>query len=225
MKHQRIKTFREFRMKKKYEVLLISFFILIFGDILSPQNYDIMPILLIQNVVASLVLFYGKKKWRFPLKFLLFIIVSVEIISLLLQTDILRPIIGIIYVIYFFFLSIELYSQILRTKEISLEMVSAVLCGFIILGLIGSYIFFFIEVLHTGSFANLSGGMRRFPDLAYFSFISILGIGYGDIYPVTALAKKVTLLIGILGHFYNVIVIGIVIGKYIAIGKSKKSLE
>lgn len=208
--------FREFRMKRKYEVLLASFFILIFGDILSTENYDIMPVLVFQNVVASLVLFYGKKKWRLPLKILLATIIIVEILSITLNLNYIRSSIGMVYIVYFFFLAIELFRQIWQTKEVNSEMVSAVLCGFIVLGISGAYLFAFVEVLHAGSFANLSRGVHMFKELIYFSFISILSIGYGDIYPITTLARKATLFIGILGHFYNVIVFGIVIGKYIA---------
>lgn len=34
--------FREFRMKRKYEILLVSFLILIFGDVLFPAGMDAM---------------------------------------------------------------------------------------------------------------------------------------------------------------------------------------
>lgn len=216
MDRERTRRFREFRIKRKYETLLASFFILLFGDILAPEHIDITPFLLIQNVAASLVLFYGKKKWRIPLKTLLLCIVGIEVISIILEINYLRPLFGLVYLVYFFFLSIELFRQILKTKDVSFEMVSAVLCGFIILGLAGSYIFTFIEVLHPGSFANIADGPRRITDLLYYSFISIMSIGYGDIYPLTIFAKKMTMFMGLLGHFYNVIVIGIVIGKYIS---------
>lgn len=223
MTNQRMVRFREYRIRRKYEILLVSFFLLIFGDIFSPSGYDIMPFLLFQNVVASLVLFYGKKKWRLPLKILLLTIVVVEVVSLLLHTHLLRSVIGFVYVVYFVFLSAELYRQIWKTSEVTLEMISAVLSGFIILGLAGTYLFFFVEVMYPGSFANVSEVHNGFTDLTYFSFISILGIGYGDIYPLTPLAKKLSLFVGMLGHFYDVIVIGIIIGKYIANATAKRN--
>ena len=222
MTNRRMIRYREYRIKYKYEILLVSFFLLIFGDVFSPAGYNIMPFLVFQNVVASLVLFYGKKKWRLPLKMLLFTIVIVELVSFFLHTQMLRSVIGFVYVVYFVFLSTELYRQIWKNNEVSREMLSAVLSGFIILGLAGTYIFFFVEVMHPGSFANISEVHKGFTDLSYFSFISILGIGYGDIYPLTPLAKKLSLFVGMLGHFYNVIVIGIIIGKYIANATAKR---
>jgi hypothetical protein len=67
MTTERLKRYREFRVKKKYEILLLSFLVLIFGDIFFQGEFDVTPLLIIQNVIASTILFYGKKygEYRF----------------------------------------------------------------------------------------------------------------------------------------------------------------
>ena len=40
-------------------------------------------------------------------------------------------------------------------------------------------------------------------------------IGYGEITPVTLLAQKATILIGLLGQFYLVIITAIIVGKFL----------
>ena len=40
-------------------------------------------------------------------------------------------------------------------------------------------------------------------------------IGYGDIIPDTSLAQKASILIGMVGQFYLMIITAIVVGKYI----------
>ena len=52
-------------------------------------------------------------------------------------------------------------------------------------------------------------------NLMYFSYITILSIGYGDISPITPIAKKVAILIGLMGQIYLVVITSIVVGKYI----------
>ena len=49
----------------------------------------------------------------------------------------------------------------------------------------------------------------------YYSYITLLTIGYGDILPVSALAHKAAILIGLMGQIYLVVITAIVVGKYI----------
>ncbi|MEO1011510.1 MAG: potassium channel family protein, partial [Bacteroidota bacterium] len=51
--------------------------------------------------------------------------------------------------------------------------------------------------------------------LMYFSFITLLTIGYGDIAPITELAQKAAILIGLMGQFYLVIIMAVVVGKFV----------
>lgn len=212
----RLVKFREFRIKFKYEILLVSFLILIFGDVFFHEKFDAGPFLIIQNVFASIVVFYGKKRWRLPL-FIMFLLISgLVVLNLIFGFSYLRLAFSITYIIYFAFLSTEVFAQILKTKEVTISVISAVLCGFIIIGLIGGYVFSIIEVIHVGSFNNISVGIRGFEDLIYFSFITVLSVGYGDITPATEVAKKAAMFFGLIGYFYGVVVIGIIIGKFIS---------
>ena len=55
--------------------------------------------------------------------------------------------------------------------------------------------------------------------LMYFSFITLMTIGYGDILPVTSLAQKATMFVGLIGQFYLVIITAVVVEKYISHNK------
>jgi len=57
-------------------------------------------------------------------------------------------------------------------------------------------------------FSNLPDGLRKHQDLQYFGFTTTLTIGYEDITSITVIAKKATILMGLLGNFYSVFVIG-----------------
>ncbi|WP_346858040.1 potassium channel family protein [uncultured Draconibacterium sp.] len=216
MVKQKIRRIHELRMKHKYEILLVSFLILLFGDVFMPSDVDAMPILIFQNVFASTVIFYGKKRWRYPLILLLFFLFVLEFLNLTITVPNSRLMFFSAYIIYFLFLSIEVYSQILKVKDVDVGMIAAVLCGFIMLGLIGGYVFSIIETLHQGSFNNLADGLGGLEDLIYFSFITIISIGYGDITPASDVAQKMALFFGLIGYFYGVVVIGIIMGKYIS---------
>ncbi|WP_296314158.1 ion channel [Winogradskyella sp. UBA3174] len=45
--------------------------------------------------------------------------------------------------------------------------------------------------------------------------MTLMTIGYGDILPVTPIAQKASIFIGLIGQFYLVILTAIVVSKYI----------
>ena len=57
--------------------------------------------------------------------------------------------------------------------------------------------------------------IEKIDSLLYYSYITMLTIGYGDIVPVTPIAQKATILVGLMGQFYTVIITAVVVEKYI----------
>ena len=126
-----------------------------------------------------------------------------------------QGILGFVFIIFFVAISIEVFGRIIKAGKVSLEIISAVLCGFIMLSFIGWFLFDVLEQIMPGSFSGLGDDKGKFYNLLYFSVSNMLTLGLGDILPVSILAKKLVMLMGLLGHFYTVFVTGIVIGKYI----------
>lgn len=191
--------------------------LVLFGDMLVPISHaDIFrPLFLIQNVWAGLFLVYEKKAWRTFIAILLPIMLSIEGYFLFGGQQDVRLLMGNLYLIYFLGISIEVYRQIFLAEEVNLDMIAAVLSGFIILCMIGSMLFFVIESIFPGSITNAGEFPEIYANLNYFSFITTLSIGYGDMIPVGYHAKKAVMLVGLLGHFYSLFVVGIVIGKFL----------
>ncbi len=209
--------FNKFFIKRKYETLLASLILLLFGQSLLPSVpiRIILPVLLIQNIIAGYVLFYENRKKRTLLLTILLSIIIFEFINYFYNWNYGEIIIRIIYIIYFLSISTVIYQKIYKVKEVNSEVITAVLCGFIMLCMIGTLLFMAMEILTPNSFSNLGTGEEKYENLNYFSFISTLTIGYGDIVPQTMIAKKTAMFFGLLGNFYMVFVVGIVIGKYL----------
>ncbi len=76
-----------------------------------------------------------------------------------------------------------------------------------------------IEMVTPGSFGGLVDsfldGNTRTDEMLYYSYITLMTIGYGDIVPITSIARKATILIGLMGQIYLVVLTAIIIGKYI----------
>jgi hypothetical protein len=110
----------------------------------------------------------------------------------------------------------RIYRDTFSTKTISVETLSAVLCGFILLCLTGTFLFYQIEVAHPGSFYGLGPNNFRLSDLNYFSLQTLTTTCLGDVKPVTLVAKRAVMLTTFIGHFYSVFIISIMVGKYIS---------
>jgi hypothetical protein len=114
--------------------------------------------------------------------------------------------------IYLIMLFTELISQIFRSDIITLNIVLGAFTGYIIIGIIGYFIFRIIFILDPSSFVL---SLEEMQNLLYFSFITLTTIGYGDISPLSDAARNFAIILGLVGQFYNSIIIAIIIGKFL----------
>ena len=58
--------------------------------------------------------------------------------------------------------------------------------------------------------------MPQFNDYLYFSFVTLTTLGYGDVIPVSHLARSTTMLIAVTGQLYMTILIAMLVGKFLS---------
>ena len=102
--------------------------------------------------------------------------------------------------------------SILRSVEITKNVIFGALCGYILIGYIGAFLAMAVSELYPGSF-NVAGEFHTLEAL-YFSFVTMTTLGYGDILPLTIQAKSITIILSILGPMYVAILIAMMVGKY-----------
>jgi hypothetical protein len=202
--------------KRKYMILLISFLILIFGNTFT-EDYQIFGIVNIyQNLIAGLLVFQNKKRLRYIIMGIILISIALDLFANNFSPTQTKTGHTILYLIFFTIVVAEVYTKVLTVKEVSTEMLAAALCGFVMLCQIATLVFYQIDIYSPHSFSNTGEGSSILVNLNYFSFTTLLTIGFGDISPLTLLAKRAVMFIGLLGHFYTVFVTGIIIGKFIS---------
>jgi voltage-gated potassium channel len=206
--------------QRKYAILLFSFLLLIFGNTFT-EDYKIFGIVNIyQNLLIGLIVFYNKKWLRFIILGIILISVALDLFSESFSFIEGKSWHGVLYLIFFSLVVKEVSVEVLYVKTVSAEMLSAALCGFVLLCQISTFLFYLIDLYSPHSFSNTGEGSNILVNLNYFSFTTLLTIGFGDITPLTLVAKRAVMFIGILGHFYTVFVTGIIIGKYLSANKS-----
>ena len=115
-----------------------------------------------------------------------------------------------------------LYDVVFRAR-VSAETLRGVVCAYFLVAFMFSYIYFLIEYISPGSFTIHDIKVPIFPhnyylsQMLYFSFITLLTIGFGDIVAVKDMAQTACVLEGIIGQFY----IAILVSRLVAIYASK----
>jgi len=208
--------------KKRFTLFLISFLLMLFGDIFISHEWykETQTVLIVQNMLVSLLLFQRSSKLK---KLTIITLIVLAIASRIFPQ--INPGVGnysfvTAYLLYFIIVSHKLFKDLLFQKELGIETLSAAFSGFILMGTFSSIIF--ISMDSTGAFRGPDGPISN-SDFLYFSFVTLLTIGYGDIVPITEISKKAIILIGLIGHFYTVFVVGIVIGKFLKDQQINKS--
>jgi hypothetical protein len=211
-----------FVQKKKYELMLLSFMVLIFGNTFGANGPVMGRIDVYQNMLAGIVAFYDKRRLRHSVMLLMLLSISLGVFPEFVRIGDLGSWQGIIYLVFFSLVALEVFRAVLYTRTVSRELLSASLCGFVLLCLIATFLFYQIDVEVPHSFSNTGEGPAILSNLNYFSFTTLLTIGYGDILPVTLVAKRAVMLMGLAGHFYTVFITSIIIGKYLSVERNRR---
>lgn len=195
-------------------VALVSFMFI--PSLVGSSHAEIFTnILFILFIVSSLFLISSKSKVIIIFSYCIGILgISSEIVHYFIITlsDNFQMAITLIFFIYFILLFSELIRQIFTSKVITLNVVLGAFSGYIMIGLIGFFVFRILFYANPMSF-NIAENPKQ--DLFYFAFITLTTIGYGDISPITDPARNFAIILGLVGQFYNTVIIAIIIGKFL----------
>ncbi len=124
----------------------------------------------------------------------------------------------ILFIIFYGFTAITLLKHIIRSKEVDSEIIFGSICAYLLIGFMWGGIYLLIETVYPGSFfidaAHNIDNKTNYGDFLYFSFVTLATLGYGDISPVTPLARNVSIIEGIIGVFYLAILVARLVGLY-----------
>jgi hypothetical protein len=213
--HSNLNTYR-------YEFLLVALLLLIFDKIFFPDSdiylRYVWPANMVVIALASFGIFIEKSRWIKALRNLLSLIGILMPFAFLVWSSQgwFIQFLTLFYIVYYTFIFWEVMRQITSAKEVRLNVVIGSFCGYLLLSLVALFAYIFIELNYPKSFGNISYGNvpEIYQELMYFSFITLTSIGFGDIAPLTDMSRLTVAFFGMLGQFYMVAVIGIIVSKF-----------
>lgn len=113
-------------------------------------------------------------------------------------------------------------SSVLRARDIKLDTILGAVAAYLLIGCTFIMAFVSLERAIPGSF--LKGGevilvapqLNLTPDFIYFSFVTLTTLGYGDITPMTDVARLLSITEAIVGQLYIAILIASLVAKRIS---------
>ena len=127
------------------------------------------------------------------------------------------------WIAYFFLLALYLFIirlmlvQIFNAKYISLNTIGMALCTYVLLGSV--WVLFYTPVVaadpNAFSVPILDQG-NAFHTLTYFSYVTLTTLGYGDISPVSNLARNLAVVEALTGTLFLAVLISRLVGSYVS---------
>ena len=216
------KSFQNKLSSFRFEFLLLALLFLIFDKIFFLENEFYLKFVWPFNMVIISIASYGitieHNKWGRVLRNILgFISILMPFGFMIFSSnEFFLHFLIIFFSIYYCFIFGEVMYQITLTKVIRINIIIGSFCGFMLLSMVALFTFLIVETYYPNSFHGITVGnmSKAYTELSYFSFITLTSIGFGDIYPITNMARLTTAFFGMVGQFYMVAVVGIIISKF-----------
>jgi len=116
------------------------------------------------------------------------------------------------------FVVVNLLRFVLRAPSVNVEVLCASISAYLMLGLIWTMAYWLMDQLTPGAFAfNTTTGTKESMEgfnAFYFSFITLSTVGYGDITPVSKVARMLAAMEAMTGLFYVAVLIARLVGLY-----------
>jgi len=120
------------------------------------------------------------------------------------------------------FITVFMIRHVFKNKQVTGTIILNSINGYLLLGLLGALLISMAETIEKLIFQSdiaaitFSGSTAEgFHEYIYFSFVTLTTLGYGDIIPISPVAKSITLVIAVTGQLYLTILVAVLVGKFL----------
>ena len=213
--------------KNNFLYLTVGMILLLFVGAISDQFESLIGHQLVQafsviNIIVGIYGFRSNKMWfhstlGITLSILFAVLIGVALE--LLQLSYLHLILLFVFYLWAIWLAGR---QVLFTGAVDANRIVGAICIYLLMGLIWTLMYLFIAQAIPGAFNGVEQVVwyDNFADVAYYSFVTLTTLGYGDISPVAPIARFLVYMEAVVGVFYMAILVASLIG--VGINESKR---
>jgi voltage-gated potassium channel len=213
--------------KNNFLYLTVGIVVLLFAGAISDQFEGIVGHQMVQafsviNIAVGIYGFKTRHMWFHTPSGIFVSVTTLVVIGVgleLLQLYYLHLLILFCFYLWAIWLAGKL---VLFTGPIDANRIVGAICIYLLMGLIWALMYLFIAQAIPGSFNGVEQLVwyDNFADIAYFSFVTLTTLGYGDISAVAPVARFLVYMEAVVGVFYMAILVASLIG--VGINESKK---
>ena len=213
--------------KNNFLYLTIGIVLLLFVGAISDQFEGVVGHQLVQafsviNIVVGIYGFKSTQKWFRPGIGIAVSVITVVVIGVVLEMLKLYYM-HLILLFCFYLWAIWLAGkQVLFAGAVDANRIVGAICIYLLMGLIWTLMYLFIAQAIPGAFNGIEQMVwyDNFADVAYYSYVTLTTLGYGDISPVAPIARFLVYMEAVVGVFYMAILVASLIG--VGINESRK---
>ena len=124
-----------------------------------------------------------------------------------------------LFAVFYIYVMVIVLIYIIKGADVTADKILGVISLYFLIGFTWASLYHMVYSINPGAFLAsdtfLASSGQPAPDFVYFSFITLLTVGYGDIRPVSGIARSLAMLEGIMGMLY----VGVFISRLLSIYK------
>jgi len=217
--------------KNNFTYLFLSLITLLFSSAVVAEIgeswiEDIFSLVTLSMFIVTIQSIKKDATWRWSLYTIIVSFTILTVLSKFFSHNLYVYLMLLVLLIFFVGAFSATAKQILFSGDIDLNKLIGSLTLYMLLGLIWATIYLFILVVDPQSFSGIEyevGNWREiFSHVAYYSFVTLTTLGYGDILPTNNISEFFVYMEAIAGVFYMAIIVSSLISLHIsAIDKNR----
>ncbi len=208
--------------RRKYELLLAALLQHLFSPVVLPDldvyTRYVWPVTMVLLGLFSVGVFAGRSRASRRFKDVMSVVVVAfpAIWWFATPTRALMVALSLSYFAFFLVILLEVLRHLVRPSYIDRDLVSAAVCGYLLLLETSVFLMQALHYAVPGSFRGFdaSSATTVYLDLVYFCSVVVTSIGFGDVTPAHHMTKLAVSAVGMTGQMYSVVLVGILISKY-----------
>jgi voltage-gated potassium channel len=206
-------------LAKRYKSLVISMIaMIILPGLLEGYSYQSLLAFMLNSLTIFLAIYaVQESKKQLWIGFLMaFGVIMVNQLGLFKSVASLDFYVSfVIYLIFYTYVAYRLLKMIIVTDNVRIGVLYAAVAVYLLLGIIGGYLFMLIENAVPGSLNNLQAENFKDPSqFMYFSFITLSTLGYGDITPDSPPARSICMILSTAGPLYLTVLVALLVSRF-----------
>jgi hypothetical protein len=176
-------------------------------------SFDPLKILLAVSLVAAIAS-AARERWFRTMLILGIAFFAARSVQAVTGAQALLPLSQALWIFAALFATATAARHALRSGPVDAERIFAALDTYLLAGLIWGVGYWLIDQIWPASFGPVSESPIPLAHAIYFSFVTIATLGYGDIVPVSDLARGLAILEAVSGQFYLAVLVARLVSLY-----------